>query len=300
MCDVTIAITSMGSMKFLEPCLTSIYKFTQDVKMEVIVVAYRADANRLSEMKERFPGVRFIENQDLCGYSENQNIALKQAKGRYALVLNDDTYFTDNSIKALLDTFHEEEDASVISPVIFDFDGIIQFYGRPPYGVWHWFSSTTKLQKLLRRKISTVDSTSLEETYCVSGACFVIKTAVLKELGYFDEYYFGTPDDVALSTFARKRGFKIYLNPRASVFHYGSGTERKLHQVIIPAHMQGIYQYFRKYHGRWKSFLVRLLSLFVFSGKGLYWLLRKKDEEIYIDVPCFDKWGPSLLSNNSS
>ncbi len=269
----------MGDMKFLDPCLTSIYSFAADLKLELIVVAYKCDRSRLVELKHKFSPVQFVEIGKLNGYSENMNVALRQAQGKYSMVLNDDTYFSDNCLQTLVETFKEKPDAAFVSPVILNFDGTVQMYGRPGLGIWEWFCAASKLNRLFNRSVPSHDSRGeITITHCVSGACFVARSDVLKRLNYFDEYYFGTPDDAALSTLAQRAGYKIYLNPRAHVYHYGSASAKAVHAALIPAYKQGEYYYFRTYYGAPAAFVVRSLSLAIFILKAAYWKLKKADD----------------------
>lgn len=89
--DVSIVIVCMNNLNNLYPCLESIRKYTS-VSYEAFVVAYLFSKENLLKVKLDFPWVTFIESNEIRGFSENNNLALKQAKGKYCFVLNDDTY----------------------------------------------------------------------------------------------------------------------------------------------------------------------------------------------------------------
>lgn len=61
---------------------------------ECFVVAYLFSKENLEKVKHDFPWVKFIENNEIRGFSENNNLALRQAKGKYCFVQNDDTELT--------------------------------------------------------------------------------------------------------------------------------------------------------------------------------------------------------------
>ena len=98
MTDVSIIIVCMNRPDNLYPCLESIRKTTVKVTYEVLVVAYMYDPAGLVKAREDFPWVDFIESNEIRGFSENNNLALKQAKGRYCFVLNDDTELPEGGI----------------------------------------------------------------------------------------------------------------------------------------------------------------------------------------------------------
>ena len=88
--DVSIVIVCMNNLKNLYPCLESIKKYTT-VSYETLVVAYLFSKENLEKVKKDFPWVTFIESNEIRGFSENNNLALRDAKGEYCFVVNDDT-----------------------------------------------------------------------------------------------------------------------------------------------------------------------------------------------------------------
>ena len=91
MFDVSIIIVCMNRPDNLYPCLESIRRTTRRVTYEVLVVAYLYDSDCLAKAREDFPWVTFLESNEIRGFSENNNLALKQASGRFCFILNDDT-----------------------------------------------------------------------------------------------------------------------------------------------------------------------------------------------------------------
>ena len=80
--QVSIVIVCMNNLKNLYPCLNSIRKYTT-VSYETLVVAYMFSKGNLEKVKQDFPWVTFIESREIRGFSENNNLALRQARGRY-------------------------------------------------------------------------------------------------------------------------------------------------------------------------------------------------------------------------
>ena len=189
---VSIVIVCMNRPDNLGPCLDSIKQHTTS-EYEVYVVAYRFSADNLSAMKAAYPWVNFIINNSISGFSENNNLALKEVKSEYCFILNDDTELPGPTIDKLIADFRAlPPDAAIVAAKLLNADGSLQLCGRPDYPPfryvlqqWHLYSEPTDNGKGLFR------------TFNVSGAAFLIKTAIFKELGWFDERYFFTPEDIA-------------------------------------------------------------------------------------------------------
>ncbi len=231
---VSIVIVCMNRPDNLGPCLDSIKQHTTS-EYEVYVVAYRFSADNLSAMKAAYPWVNFIINNSISGFSENNNLALKEVKSEYCFILNDDTELPGPTIDKLIADFRAlPPDAAIVAAKLLNADGSLQLCGRPDYPPfryvlqqWHLYSEPTDNGKGLFR------------TFNVSGAAFLIKTAIFKELGWFDERYFFTPEDIALSTLARRRGYSVWCDSDAEVIHKWRTTASRLAPALRPASIRG-------------------------------------------------------------
>ena len=244
--EVSIVIVCMNRMDNLRPCLCSIRDNTA-VSCETFVVAYLFSPGNLAAAKAEFPWVEFIESNETRGFSENNNLALRRASGRYCFVLNDDTEFSGPLIDTLVSDFDAlPADAAIVSPRILNADGSLQLCGRPPYPARNYALQQWHLYK------EPIDDTvgkspvsgQIFRTSNITGACFLIKTAVFRELGWFDERYFFTPEDIALSTLARERGYGVYVDAGITVTHKWRATASRLSPAVRPAAVKGSILFF--------------------------------------------------------
>ena len=130
-----IVIVCMNNLKNLFPCLDSIQKYTQ-ISYEIWVVAYLFSKENLNSLKEKYPNVIIVESNDIRGFSENNNLALRQIKTEYALVLNDDTIFQEPVLDELVRSIEKTHGADVMSPKLVNADGSYQSCGKNPV---NWF-----------------------------------------------------------------------------------------------------------------------------------------------------------------
>lgn len=234
---VSVVIVCMNNIKNLYPCLNSIKKYTT-CTYETLVVAYLFSKENLKIVKLKFPWVKFIESNEIRGFSENNNLGLLQAKGKYSFVLNDDTFFKTSVIDELVDTF-KSVDAAIISPNILFPDGSYQCCGRPPM---KWYHYVLRLFKLWNENKPSryINQKGIFQSYNILGAGFMIRTTVFKELGWFDERYFFCPEDIALSTIANKGGHNVFVNSDIKLFHIGGGSRwSNISMATKPASLRG-------------------------------------------------------------
>ena len=227
----------MNRPDILFPCLDSIRTHT-GVSYETLVVAYLFSPENLALLKERYPWVKVVPSNELRGFSENNNLALMQAQGRYCFVVNDDTLMSEPVIDRLVaDLQALPPDAAAISPCIRFADGRVQTCGRTRWTPRRYAKHYLHLVK--EGEIREYMPPSVFQTYTLNGACFLIKTEVFRKLGWFDERYFFTPEDIALGHALNDAGYSVWVNPDVSITHLAGGSVSAMEQAIKPARVRG-------------------------------------------------------------
>jgi len=252
--DVSVIIVCMNRPDNLYPCLESIRSTTLQVSYEVLVVAYLFDPNGLARAREDFPWVTFIESNETRGFSENNNLALKRAQGRFCFVLNDDTELPGPTIDMLVEDFGAlPEGTAMVSPTLLNADGSLQLCGRPPYPArhyvlqqWHLFREPSD-NVAGQEPAAVVEGRELYRTWGITGAAFLIPTELFRELGWFDERFFFTPEDIALATLACRKGYGLYVDTTAKVVHKWRTTASRIMSAIRPAAVRGSLMHFSEF-----------------------------------------------------
>lgn len=244
--DVSIVIVCMNRTDNLYPCLQSIRDHT-GVSYECLVVAYMFDPAALAKAKEDFPWAEFIESNEIRGFSENNNLALRRARGRFCFVLNDDTEFSTPVIDSLMADFeHLPKNTAIVSPKLVNADGSLQLCGRPPYPArnyllqqWHRYSEPIDNVSGRQPEFGQV-----YRSWNITGACFLIRTEIFEQLGWFDETYFFTPEDIALGTLAVNSGYTLWVDAAVEVTHKWRTTASRISPAVRPAAVKGSLLFF--------------------------------------------------------
>lgn len=260
-----IVIVCMNNMGNLVPCLDSIKKYTT-VPYEIWVVAYLFSKENLAALREKYPEVKVVESNEIRGFAENNNLALRQVNTEYTLVLNDDTLFKEPVLDELVETFGKTSDASVISPKLVNGDGSYQSCGKNPIGWYDFLREDTFGINNNLRPSKYINQPSIFQSYNISGACFLIRTKLFKQLGFFNEYYFFCPEDIALSTKINELGMKCYVDSEVTLYHLQGGTRKsKVKVATLPAQRKGCVAF----HGRKSKTLKFFLESWIFTTSFL-------------------------------
>ena len=240
---VSVVIVCMDRPDLLYPCLESMRTHNR-TELEVWVVAYRFSEENLARLKSDWPAVKIVESRELRGFSENNNLALRQVTGEYCFIVNDDTVMSMPVIDRLLADFDRlPADAAVVSPKIVFPDGRVQTCGRAPWTAWRY------VKHYLHRVDETVPTPwSMQEglfrTWTVNGACFLIRTDVFRAAGWFDETYTFTPEDIAIGHRINDMGHTVWADADVEITHLAGGTVSRMEAAIKPTRVLGALQFY--------------------------------------------------------
>lgn len=227
-CDfplVSIVIPVFNQWEITRNCLISIQENTDTIRYEVII----ADDGSLDDTRhlaELAPGVHHCINSENQGFLRNCNRATLQAKGKYLLLLNNDTQVQPNWLAPLVELAEQNAHVGIVGPMLLYPDGHLQEAG----GIIWKDGSGWNYGRLDYPERSEYNY--LKETDYISGACILVRKSMWDEIGGFDErfapaYY----EDTDLAFEARQRGYKVIYQPLSRVVHLegiSHGTDLKL------------------------------------------------------------------------
>lgn len=243
---VSVVIVCMNNLKNLYPCLESIRRYTH-VSYETFVVAYLFSKENLERVKTDFPWVTFIESNEIRGFSENNNLALRQARGEYCFVVNDDTEMKMPVIDRLVETIEGlPANVAIISPKLIHPNGDVQVCGVAPLTWWNALLEVLHLYHKNKDSRYTHQN-GVFQSYNIIGAAFLIKTNIFRIFGWFDETYFFCPEDIALSTLLNKKGYRCFVNSDVEIIHYEGMSGKSVSKILTatkPSARRGSILYF--------------------------------------------------------
>ncbi|HEC34447.1 MAG TPA: glycosyltransferase, partial [Chloroflexi bacterium] len=89
--DLTVSIINTDNRDLLRDCLRSIFEGTRRASLEVYVVDNACTDGSAGMVEQEFPQARLIRNPHRLRFCANHNQVLRQGRGRYLLILNEDT-----------------------------------------------------------------------------------------------------------------------------------------------------------------------------------------------------------------
>jgi len=240
--DISIIIVSWNTRDLLKKCIKSILKHTQKkIKFEIIVVDNASQDGTVEMLWREFPEVKVLANNQNFGFAKANNQAIAKAQGKYVLLLNPDTEFTEDTLKPIAQKMDADESIGVLGCRLLNSDGTLQPSVRRfprkrdilvilfkldrifPKLLDHYlardFSYTQPPPNPLLSKGGGV---SMEQVHQVMGAFFLVRREVFEKIGLLDEEYFIWFEEVDFCRRVWQNGWKVVYYPNISIVHHSS------------------------------------------------------------------------------
>lgn len=204
--------------------LASLRKITYP-DIEIIVVDNASPNDDPACIKETFPEIIFIQSKENLGFAGGNNLGIRQAKGEYILLLNNDTEVDPGFLEPLVAKFESNPAIGAISPKIsfFHTPGILQFAGITEFNPY-----TIRNRGL---GYGVPDTGQFEQdaltAYC-HGAAMMIPVKVLREIGLMAECYFLYYEEHDFGSRIRRAGYQLWYVHNSVVHHKESVSTGKL------------------------------------------------------------------------
>jgi GT2 family glycosyltransferase len=212
-----VSIVSINYDQPLVTCelLNSLRKVTYQ-NFQTLIVDNGSPTTSPYIIKEMYPEVELIISEKNLGFAGGNNVALKQAKGDYILLLNNDTEVKPDFLDSLVDLMESDKKIGIASSKILYFyeDNIIQYAGQS-----HFNPITSRGGSDGDKEADNGQHNELKETFYPHGACMMIRKSVLNEIGLLYEGYFLYYEEYDFAERVRKAGYKIYYQPKSEILH---------------------------------------------------------------------------------
>ncbi|BBO81304.1 glycosyl transferase [Desulfosarcina ovata subsp. sediminis] len=233
MIEVSVIIISYNTRELTLECIDSVYEQTKSISYELIVVDNASNDGSSQAIKENFPDINLIASKNNLGFANANNLASKQANGKYILLLNPDTVVLNRAIQKIL-SFASANPHHLI------------YGGRTLYGdhslnhtscwarptLWSYFCYASGLTSIFRRnRLFDPESygdwqrNSVREVDIVTGCFLMIEKQLWQHLNGFDPKFFMYGEDADLCLRAAKKGARPVITPDATIIHYCGASE---------------------------------------------------------------------------
>ncbi|MDO5447205.1 MAG: glycosyltransferase family 2 protein [Prevotellaceae bacterium] len=252
---ISVVIVNYNVKYFLEQCLFTVMKATNGMDREIFVFDNNSSDGSVEYLKMRYPIVTFISSMHNLGFAKGNNVAIRQSKGEYVLLLNPDTFIGENVIADTIAFMDEHPDAGACGVMMHAADG--SFAPESRRGLPTIMTSFLKMiGKTQRYYMSYLPKDEVAKIDVVSGAYCMLRRETLDKVGLLDTEYFMYGEDIDLSYRVTKGGYNNYYLP-LKILHYKGESTKKTSFRYVHVFYKAMLIFFRKYYGH-LSFIVTI------------------------------------------
>jgi GT2 family glycosyltransferase len=258
--EFSFIILTWNSERYIDVCIDSIIAEMRPLKesFEVHIVdngSVDSTPARIKKAVQSHPGkIHPIFLESNVGTTRSRNMALKNASGRYIVIMDSDVQLLEGVIVGLRNKLIENKDIGLIVPKLIYPDGRHQKSVDVFPTVMHKAKRFFWLRRMERNeKTVSANNRPIDVDYAIS-AFWIFPRAIMDRIGLLDEKIFYSPEDVDYCLRIWKAGFRIVIDPRHVVVHDAQEISRGLRIR--------------------KSTVLHALGLSYFFSKHRYWLKR--------------------------
>lgn len=245
--DVVISIVSHRNQGLVRACLRSLPDACPSLRWRAITTENLPREG--PDLRLEFPKLHVVENAAPLGFGENHNNALMSVidngLARYVLVLNDDTELEPGCVTTLVERADAEPSIGSVGPLL-----------RWPNGdhqhSYYSFPTVRRTMLAAFRPRLLLCTPRTDGVGWLGGACLLLRTTVLQEIGLFDTRFFLFFEDTDLAARLWASGWRVEMWPSAVTLHHEHQTvsHPDVRAAMECQMLRSAYLYFTKYSGR--------------------------------------------------
>jgi GT2 family glycosyltransferase len=257
--DLTVVFVNYNTGTLLAEAIGDLRRASPNLKTRIVVVDNSSHDGSIALIGQRFPDCRLIANQDNIGFGRANNQALAEIEGRYVLLLNTDAFVAPDSLDKTVAYMDAHPRCGILGVRLVGRDGALQPCARYFPTPWSLFLQRTNLGRWLQpaRPVDDLDwdHRSVRQCDWVPGCFYLVRRALIDEIGLFDPRYFLYYEEIDHCLAARRAGWEVTFFPDTTVVHIGGESARTAGAVtpqgrqIAALRMESELLYFRKNHG---------------------------------------------------
>ena len=278
--DLSIIIINYKTKDLTLQTLTSIFKADPPPgKMEVFLIDNHSQDATPAAVKQQFPQVKQILSSTNLGFAGGNNLGLRQAKGRYILLLNSDTIIEPDTLTVMIKYMDANPQVGLSTCRVELADGRIDPASHRGFPTpWASLTYYLGLEKffphsplLAQYHQGWKDLTQVHEIDSPVGAFFFLRKSALNQVGLLDEAFFMYAEDLDLAFRIKKSGWQVMYVPLTTITHLkgASGinsTDKSKKIITTKAFFDTMKTFYQKHYRKKYLFFIRWL---VFLGIDL-------------------------------
>jgi GT2 family glycosyltransferase len=224
---VSIVIITYNNLPYTKLCIDSILQKTAYSNYEIIIVDNNSEDTTkiyLQELKKSNKNVSVIFNQANLGFAKANNLGIASSKGKYIILLNNDTIVTRGWIGGLVKYLEKDKNLALVGPVTNNCGNESKIDIE--------YSDIDDMDLFAEEYTSKNINKLYTDINMLAMFCVMFRKDLIDEIGYIDECFgIGMFEDDDFSLRVKLQGYKLACAEDVFIHHYGSASFSKLHST---------------------------------------------------------------------
>jgi len=225
---LAVVILNWNGINFLKQYIPFIVDYTS-LQSDIYVIDNASTDNSVSFLKEKYPQVHIIINNDNYGFAKGYNEGLKFIEAEYYCLLNSDVEVTPYWDAGIIEFMDAHNEVAVCQPKLLSYfhkdefeyagaaGGFIDKNGYP--------FCRGRLFTSMEKDYGQYDNNC--ELFWATGACMFVRSKIYNELNGLDDDFFTHMEEIDFCWRVKNYGYKVMYYSNSVVYHYGGGTLAK-------------------------------------------------------------------------
>lgn len=226
--DANFPLVSIITVNYNQSAVTAdLLKSLRNVTypaLEIIVVDNASPTDKPDFLKVTFPEIILIKSNENLGFAGGNNLGIRQSKGEYIMLLNNDTEVAPGFIEPLIRKFNDNPQVGAVSPKIYfqHTPKMLQFTGISPIN-----NITIRSTGWGFGVMDEGQFDKDKESFFAHGAAMMTTRKVIEEVGLMAEIFFLYYEEMDWGQRIRNAGYKIFYVHNSVIYHKESVSTGK-------------------------------------------------------------------------
>lgn len=259
--DLSVVIVNYQTFDLTRDTINSILEYDYPFSYEIFVVDNASADDSLARLQEYFKDkVKFIASKENNGFAAGNNQALKQATGKYQLLLNSDTVVWQDTLADIYSYMEKHTDVGACGCRVLLENGELDMACKRSFpnvknSFFRLFHIPTK-SKDDNYNLTDLADDEVYEIDCLTGAFMFMRKDALDRVGLLDETFFMYGEDIDLCYRIKHGGWKIVYYGKSKITHFKGASSKKQKYKLIYEFYRAMYIYYKKHHAGESIFIV--------------------------------------------
>jgi N-acetylglucosaminyl-diphospho-decaprenol L-rhamnosyltransferase len=265
---LSYCVVNTNGREYLLACLAAIERtHPAGVEREILVLDNASDDGSAEAVRALGGDIRLIALERRTGKAENDSTLMREAKGRYCLLLNEDSELRPGASEALIAALDADPKAAVAGPQL------LNSAGRPVPCAWRFPGVGTALVgALFLHRWLTVQSkgTATRRVDWAQSSALLVRREAAAAVDYMDPAFFVYYDECDFARRLADAGWHSLFVPGAEAVHHdqlSTDLAKGLPRIVEFHRNRDLYM--RKHHGRAAALAVRALTAWSYAVRAL-------------------------------